>query len=198
MEALAGSAAREYLDMQDKRVMAASAILKSSPADLVSRLESLMDERKKLERELAEAKKALAMGSGTASGQSDVEVVNGINFLSRVMGDMDSKTLKGMVDENKSTIGSGVVVLLSTNDEGKASLYVGVTADLTAKLSAVDLVRAGSAILGGKGGGGRPDMAQAGGPDGAKATEALASRPARIRHGIQCRTLDSEWQEYRR
>jgi alanyl-tRNA synthetase len=180
MEALAGSAAREYLGMQDKRVMAASAILKSSPADLVARIESLMDERKQLERDLAEAKKNLALGGGGAGAASDVQVVNGVKFMTRILGDMDSKTLKGLVDENKSTLGSGVVALLSTNDEGKASLYVGVTADLTSKLSAVDLVRAGSAVLGGKGGGGRPDLAQAGGPDGAKAAEAFAAIGALI------------------
>jgi alanyl-tRNA synthetase len=95
--------------------------------------------------------------------------------MSRMLGDMDSKMLKGLVDENKSSLGSGVIALISTNDEGKASLYVGVTPDLTAKFSAVDLVRAGAAALGGKGGGGRPDMAQAGGPDGAKSQDALAA-----------------------
>jgi alanyl-tRNA synthetase len=147
LEALAGAAAREYLEQQDKRVIAAAAILKTSPSEMLSRIESLVDERKKLERELAEAKKAL--------------------------GDMDSKDMKSLVDESKAKLGSGVVALVSTNAEGRASLYVGVTADLTAKLSAVDLVRAGAAMLGGKGGGGRPDLAQAGGPDAGKAAEAL-------------------------
>ncbi len=103
------------------------------------------------------------------------ETINGIKFMKRILGDMDSKDMKGLVDDGKAKLGSGVVALLSTNDEGRASLYVGVTADLTAKLSAVDLVRAGAAVLGGKGGGGRPDLAQAGGPDGGKAEEALAA-----------------------
>ena len=101
--------------------------------------------------------------------------------MKRILGDMDSKDMKGLVDEGKAKLGSGVVALISTNDEGRASLYVGVTADLTAKLSAVDLVRAGAAVLGGKGGGGRPDLAQAGGPDAGKADEALAAVGALLR-----------------
>jgi alanyl-tRNA synthetase len=173
LEALAGPAAREYLEQQDKRVAAAAAILKTSPAELVTRLESLMDERKKLERELAEVKKALALGGGAAAGEGEVETIKGIKFMRRVLGEMDSKDMKGLVDEGKARLGSGVVALVSANGEGRASLYVGVTADLTAKLNAVDLVRAGAALLGGKGGGGRPDLAQAGGPDAGKAAEAL-------------------------
>ena len=181
LEALAGPAARDYLEQQDKRVAAAAALLKTSPAELVSRLESLVDERKKLERELAEAKKALALGGGAKAGDSDVETINGTKFMKRILGDMDSKDMKGLVDDGKARLGSGVVALLSTNSEGRASLYVGVTADLTAKLSAVDLVRAGAAVLGGKGGGGRPDLAQAGGPDAGKADEALAAVGALLR-----------------
>ncbi len=175
LEALAGPAARDYLEQQDKRVAAAAALLKTTPSELVSRVESLVDERRKLERELAEAKKALALGGGASAGDNDVETISGIKFMKRVMGDMDSKDMKGLVDESKAKLGSGVVALLSTNAEGRASLYVGVTADLTSKLSAVDLVRAGAAVLGGKGGGGRPDLAQAGGPDAGKADEALAA-----------------------
>jgi alanyl-tRNA synthetase len=173
LEALAGPAAREYLEQQDKRVAAAAAILKTSPAELVTRLESLVDERKKLERELAEAKKALALGGGAAAGKGEVETIKGIKFMRRVLGEMDSKDMKGLVDEGKARLGSGVVALVSANGEGRASLYVGVTADLTAKLNAIDLVRTGAALLGGKGGGGRPDLAQAGGPDAGKAAEAL-------------------------
>jgi alanyl-tRNA synthetase len=172
MEALAGDAARDYLNLQDRRVNAAASVLKTSPSDLVSRIEAMLDERKKLERELTETKKALATG-GAKSGSSDVKTVNGVKLMTRILGDMDSKTLKGLVDDSKADLGSGVVALVSTNAEGKASLYVGVTPDLVTKISAVDLVRAGAAVLGGKGGGGRPDLAQAGGPDGAKAAEAL-------------------------
>ena len=181
LEALAGPAARDYLEQQDKRVAAAAALLKTTPSELVSRVESLVDERKKLERELAEAKKALALGGGATAGASDIETINGIKFMKRILADMDSKDMKGLVDDGKSKLGSGVVALLSTNGEGRASLYVGVTADLTTKLSAVDLVRAGAAVLGGKGGGGRPDLAQAGGPDAGKAEEALASVGALLR-----------------
>ncbi len=173
LEALAGSAAREYLDLQDKRVAAAAAMLRTAPSELVSRIESLIDERKKLERELAEAKKALALGGGAAADEAQVETIKGIKFMRRVLGDMDSKDMKGLVDESKVRLGSGVVALVSANGEGRASLYVGVTADLTSKLNAVDLVRAGASVLGGKGGGGRPDLAQAGGPDAGKASEAL-------------------------
>ena len=106
--------------------------------------------------------------------------MNGVKFMTRILGDMDSKSLKGLVDDCKAKVVSGVVALLSTNPEGKASLYVGVTADLTSKLSAVDLVRAGAVVLGGKGGGGRPDLAQAGGPDGSKAEAALEAIKAAV------------------
>jgi alanyl-tRNA synthetase len=180
LEALAGPAARDYLEQQDKRVSAAAALLKTTPAELVSRVESLVDERRKLERELAEAKKALALGGGASAGDRDVETINGVKFMTRILGDMDSKDMKGLVDDGKTKLGSGVVALLSTNAEGRASLYVGVTADLTSKFSAVDLVRAGAAVLGGKGGGGRPDLAQAGGPDAGKADEVLAAIRAAI------------------
>ena len=180
MEALAGAAAREYLDLQDARVQAAASVLKTSPAELVARIESLVDERKKLERDLAEAKKALALGGSASASDADVQMVNGTKYMTRILKDMDAKVLKGLIDESKAKIGSGVVALLSVGNDGKAGLYVGVTADLTAKISAVDLVRAGSAVLGGKGGGGRPDMAQAGGPDGTKAEAALAAIRAAI------------------
>ncbi len=173
MEALAGAAAREYLEQQDARVTAAAAVLKTSPSELLARIESLVDDRKKLERDLAEAKRSLALGGGKSSGEQDTQVVNGVKFMTRILGEMDPKALKGLVDDCKVAIVSGVVAILSRSEDGKAGLYVGVTNDLTAKLSAVDLVRAGSAVLGGKGGGGRPDMAQAGGPDASKAEAAL-------------------------
>jgi alanyl-tRNA synthetase len=175
VEALAGPAARAYLAEQDRRVQAAAAVLKTSPSDLINRIESLMDERRKLERELAEAKKALAMGGGTAAGDDGVSEVNGIKFMARILKGISPNDLKGVVDEGKAKLGSGVVALIGLNDEGRAGLIVGVTNDLTSRFSAVDLVRAGSAVLGGKGGGGRPDMAQAGGPDASKADEALAA-----------------------
>jgi alanyl-tRNA synthetase len=180
MEALAGNAARDYLNLQDKRVNAAASVLKTSPSDLVARIETMMDERKKLERELAEARKSAAMGGGAAGAPSDIETVNGVKIMVRMVGDMDSKALKGLVDESKTALGSGVVVLISTNAEGKASLFVGATADQTRSNNSVDLVRAGSAVLGGKGGG-RPDLAQGGGPDGAKVPDAIAAIKALIK-----------------
>ncbi len=180
LEALTGEAAREYLNQQDRRVTAAAAVLKTSPAELLGRIEAMVEERRKLERELAEAKKIMARGGGKATEDSNVEVVNGIKLLTRIMGDMDAKTLKGLVDEHKISLGSGIVAFANTNAEGKASIYVGVTPDLTGKFSAVDLVKTGSIALGGKGGGGRPDLAQAGGPDGSKLKEALAAIRAQV------------------
>jgi alanyl-tRNA synthetase len=180
VEALAGPAARAYLEEQDRRVQAAAAALKTSPADVVTRIEALMDERRKLERELAEAKRALALGGGTAAGDDGISDVNGVKFMGRVVKGIAPNDLKGMIDDGKSKIGSGVVAIIGINDEGRASANVGVTGDMTGRFNAVDLVRLASAALGGKGGGGRPDMAQAGGPDGAKADEALAAVKAAI------------------
>ncbi len=173
MEALVGNAARAYFEAQDRRVSQAAAALKVAPAELVNRVESLLDDKKRLERELSEAKKALAMGGGSKNEDAG-EVINGTAVVLRILNGIDVKDLKGLVDEAKTKLGSGVVGLIGLAEDSKAALVVGVTADLTSRFSAVDLVRGGSAILGGKGGGGRPDMAQAGGPDGAKAEEALA------------------------
>jgi alanyl-tRNA synthetase len=175
IEALAGPAARAYLEEQDRRVQAAAAALKAPASEIVTRIESLMDERRKLEKELAEAKKQLAMGGGAKGGDEGISEVNGVKLMARVLKGISPNDMKGLVDEGKAKLGSGVVALVGLNDEGRAGLVVGVTNDLTARFSAIDLVRAGAAALGGKGGGGRPDMAQAGGPDGEKAEEALAA-----------------------
>jgi len=180
IEALAGPAARAYLEEQDKRVQAVAAALKSSPAEIVTRVEALMDERRKLERELAEAKKQLALGGGSSSGDDGISEVNGIKFMARVLKGIAPNDLKGLIDDGKAKLGSGVIALIGVNDEGRAGLIVGVTSDLTSRFNAVDLVRAGTAVLGGKGGGGRPDMAQAGGPDAAKADEAIAAIKAKL------------------
>ena len=181
IEALAGSAARAYLEEQDRRVQAAAAALKAPASEIVTRIESLMDERRKLERELAEAKKQLAMGGGAKGGGDEgISEVNGIKLMARVVKGISPNDMKGLVDEGKARLGSGIVALVGLNDEGRAGLVVGVTNDLVSRFNAVDLVRAGAAVLGGKGGGGRPDMAQAGGPDGAKAEEALAAVKAAL------------------
>ncbi|MEY3082325.1 MAG: alanine--tRNA ligase [Pseudomonadota bacterium] len=180
IEALAGSAARAYLEEQDRRVLAAAAALKAPASEIVSRIETLMDDRRKLERELAEAKKQLAMGGGKGGGDEGISEVNGIKLMARVLKGISPNDMKGLVDEGKAKLGSGVVALVGINDEGRAGLVVGVTNDLVSRFNAVDLVRAGAAVLGGKGGGGRPDMAQAGGPDGGKAEEALAAVKAAL------------------
>jgi len=181
IEALAGPAARAYLEEQDRRVQAAAAALKAPASEIVSRIETLMEERRKLERELADAKKQIAMG-GSAKGGGDegISEVNGIKLMARVVKGISPNDMKGLVDEGKARLGSGVVALVGLNDEGRAGLVVGVTNDLVSRFSAIDLVRVGAAVLGGKGGGGRPDMAQAGGPDGAKADEALAAVKAAL------------------
>ena len=172
IEAMTGEGARLYMEEQMGYGRAAADSLKIPPADLVTRVSSLMAERKKLERQLAEAKKQLAMGGGTAGAPAGPESVNGVNFIGRVVEGVGGKDLRGLIDEAKTQMGSGVAAFIGVND-GKAALAVGVTDDLKDRLGAVDLVKAGAAAVGGKGGGGRPDFAQAGGPDGASAQAAL-------------------------
>jgi len=180
IEALTGETAREYLSTQDERVKQLASILKVQPDDVLTRVEGLMDERRKLERELADTKKKLAMGGGGSAADQGVRDVNGVKFLGRVISGVEPRDLKSMADEGKKTAGSGIVTLIGVSEDGKASAVVAVTDDLTGRFSAVDLVRIASQALGGKGGGGRPDMAQAGGPDGAKADEALEAVAAAL------------------
>lgn len=172
MEALTGEAARRYLEEQDERVKAIASALKSSPADALSRVTALMDERRKLERELTEARKQLALGGANAGGAQS-ETVNGVGFIGKVVTGVSPRDLKPLADDAKKTVGSGIVTFIGVSEDGKASAVVGVTDDLVGKFSAVDLVKIASAALGGAGGGGRPDMAQAGGPDGTKAEAAI-------------------------
>ncbi|MCO5084159.1 MAG: alanine--tRNA ligase [Rhizobiaceae bacterium] len=180
IEALTGIAARQHLDEQDRRLKAVAAALKVGPGDVLGRVEALMEERKKLERELTEARKKLALGGGSSGASADQgESVAGVGFLGKVVSGVAPKDLKGLADEGKKSLGSGVVVFVGDAD-GKASVVVAVTEDLTSRFSAVDLVRLASAALGGQGGGGRPDMAQAGGPDASKANEAIAAVKAAI------------------
>ncbi len=180
IEAVTGESALAYLADQDERVKSLASTLKVQPADVVSRVEALMDERRKLERELADAKRKLAMGGGQGGSVDAVRDVNGVKFLGKAISGVDPKDLKGLADEAKASLGSGVVALIGVSEDGKASAVVAVTEDLVGRASAVDLVRIASAALGGKGGGGRPDMAQAGGPDGAKADEALEAIAAAL------------------
>jgi alanyl-tRNA synthetase len=176
LEALTGKAARKSANHLGQLAKAASAELKVSLEDMPDRLAQVLEERRKLERELSEARKKLAMGGGARSDGADgVRMVGDVKLLARAVSGIDIKDLKSLADEGKKQLGSGVVALVATSEDGKASIVVGVTPDLVARFSAVDLVRKASAVLGGKGGGGKPDMAQAGGPDGAKADAALAA-----------------------
>ena len=171
VEALTGATARQHLVEQDRRVRDIAAKLRVRPDKSVSRVDALIEERRRLDRELAEAKKKLAMG-GPAEGAPAVRQIGAINLMARAVEGVAPKDLRGLVDQGKKQVGSGVVAIIGVSD-GKAGLVVGVTDDLTDRISAVDLARLGSEALGGKGGGGRPDLAQAGGPDGSRAGAAL-------------------------
>jgi alanyl-tRNA synthetase len=179
LEALTGEAARRHLRKESVALDEMAATLKAPVAELPARVASLVEERRKLERELADARRKLAMGGGAGEGEA-AKTVAGIPFLGRVLKDVPAKDLKPLVDEAKAKIGSGVVAFVAVDESDRASIVVGVTADRTGTANAVELVRAGSAVLGGKGGGGRPDMAQAGGPDGANADAALAAVEAAL------------------
>jgi alanyl-tRNA synthetase len=182
IEAVAGAAAEEHVRHQGQLLADAAAVLKVRPEDLPARLQALVDGQRKIERELSDARKALALagGGGSAAQPADeIRDVGGVKLIGRVLNGVPGKDLKGMADEFKKKLGSGVVALIGVED-GKASAVVGVTDDLSKSLSAVELVKAGVAALGGKGGGGRPDMAQGGGPDVAKAPDALKAIEAAL------------------
>ncbi len=183
IEALTGAAARKHLTEQEKRLRAVAMALKSRPEDAAERVQVLVEERRRLERDLAEARKKLAMGGGGKGVDGEVREVGSIRFLGRTVAGIPPRDLKGLVDAGKRTVGSGVVAFVGVADDGKAGIVVGVTDDLIQRFSAIDLVRAGAEALGGKGGGGRPDMAQAGGPDGAQADKALAAIEAALAGG---------------
>ena len=173
IEALAGETAETHALEQDNLLDRVAQELKTSADDVPGRVQGLLDERKKLEREISDLRRKLATGGGGASdGGGDVSEIAGLKYAPRVMKGIPGKELKSMADEIKKQIGSGITAIVSV-DDGKASIVVGVTDDVTERVSAVDLVRVGSAALGGKGGGGRPDMAQAGGPNGSAAQAAV-------------------------
>jgi alanyl-tRNA synthetase len=183
LEALTGRAARKAANATVQAAQAvAGDLLRVSMADMPARVTQLLDERKKLERELAEAKKKLAMGGGATRGAEPegLRAVGDVTLLARAVEGIDLKDLRSLADEGKKQVGSGVVAIVGKTDDGKAGIVVGVTADLTKRFNAVELVRAGAMALGGKGGGGRPDMAQAGGPDGSKADAALKAIEAAL------------------
>jgi alanyl-tRNA synthetase len=178
IEALTGEGARQWLVGREDALKSTASLLRTTPEDVEARVAALLDERKKLERELAEAKKALALSGAGAGGAAQAETadeeVGGVKFSGQIIDGLDAKELRGLLDQAKQRLGSGVAVLVAVN-EGRASIAAAVTEDLVGTISAVDLVRAGVEALGGKGGRGRPDKAQGGGPDGAKAADALAA-----------------------
>ncbi len=183
IEAKTRDDARTRLTADSRSLADLARLLRVAPAEAAGRLEALIDDKRKLERELAEARRKLAMGGGDVPAQTGAEgsTVAGIPVIFRTTDGLEAKDLKPLADEAKARLASGVVAIANSSPEGKASIVVAVTPDLTSRFSAVELVRAGSAALGGKGGGGRPDMAQAGGPDGAKTREALAAVEEAIR-----------------
>ncbi len=182
IEALTGRAARKAAAHQGHLLKSLAAELKAPVEDIPARLGALLEERKKLERDLSDACRKLAMGGGaaTAGGSDGVREVSGVKLMARAVSGIDLKDLRSLADEGKKRVGSGVVAIVGTTDDGKAGIVVGVTADLTSRFNAVELVRKGAEALGGKGGGGRPDMAQAGGPDGSKADAALSAIAAAL------------------
>jgi alanyl-tRNA synthetase len=200
IEAMTGAAARRHLAGESRKLRELAALLKVPVGEIDVRLSQLVDERKRLDRDLAEAKKKLAMGGGermTAQMAADtsnrglegvgpmrgVRRVGDFNLFTRTVSGVDLKDLRSLADEGKKLVGSGVVAIVALNEEGRAGIVVGVTADLTKRFDAVALVKKGAEALGGKGGGGRPDMAQAGGPDGSKAEAALEAIAAAIGAG---------------
>ncbi|WP_201830240.1 alanine--tRNA ligase [Microvirga zambiensis] len=180
LEAMTGEAARRHLTDESRRLREVAGLLKTPVDEVSARLAALLEERRKLERDLAEARRKIAMGGGSAGGDDPVKDVAGIKLMARAVTGVEMKDLKSLADEGKKRLGSGVVAIVGVAEDGKAGIVVGVTEDLTAKVDAVALVRVGSEKLGGKGGGGRRDMAQAGGPDGAQAEAALAAIEAAL------------------
>jgi alanyl-tRNA synthetase len=177
IEALTGPAAFDYLSQQDSRMGAVAMELNAQPVDVLDRVKALKDDRKKLENEVAQLRRELAMAGGASAPEA--AEVNGIAFHAQALSGVTGKDLAGIIDEHKARLGSGAVLLIA-DAGGKAAVAAGVTDDLTDKISAVDLVRAATPVLGGKGGGGRPDFAQGGGADASKAEEAIAAAKAVI------------------
>jgi alanyl-tRNA synthetase len=171
LEALTGDDARRHLDEQDRRLKAVASALKTPPAEVLPRIEQLLEERKKLERDLREANKKLALGGG-GSGEG-AEMIGSIKFAGKVVTGVEPRDLKPLASEALLALGSGIAVFIGVSGEGKASAVAGVSPDLTPSHSAIDLVKLAAVALGGSGGGGRPDMAQAGGPDGSRADAAI-------------------------
>jgi alanyl-tRNA synthetase len=181
IEALTGTGARHELNKFRNELRAVAGELKAPIAEIAARTAAVLDERKRLERELSDAKKKLAMGGGAkGDGADGVRTVGNIKLMARAVEGIELKDLRSLADEGKKKVGSGIVAIVGVSGDGKAGIVVGVTDDLVTRFNAVDLVRKGAEVLGGKGGGGRPDMAQAGGPDGSKADAALKAIEAAV------------------
>jgi alanyl-tRNA synthetase len=184
IEALTATAARHNANNLTRIAKAAAAELRAPIDELPARLGALIDERKRLERDLAEAKKKLAMGGSGSSeagdGADGVRKVGDVKLMARAVEGIELKDLRSLADDGKKKLGSGVVAIVGVSADGKAGIVVGVTNDLVTRFNAIDLARKGAEALGGKGGGGRPDMAQAGGPDGSKAQAAIAAIEAAL------------------
>jgi alanyl-tRNA synthetase len=179
IEALTGNYARHHANDTIQIAKNAAAELRTPLDDMPARIAALMEERKKLERDLSDARKKLAMGAGASASNgpsaAGIREVGNVKLMARSVEGIEMKDLKSLADDGKKQLGSGVVAIVGVTGDGKAGVVVGVTSDLTSRYNAVDLARVASVVLGGKGGGGRPDMAQAGGPDGAKAGAALSA-----------------------
>jgi alanyl-tRNA synthetase len=183
IEALTATAARHNANNLVRIAKSAAAELRTPVDELPARLGTLIDERKRLERDLSEAKKKLAMGGGhseAGAGADGVRKIGDVKLMARAVEGIELKDLRSLADDGKKKLGSGVVAIVGVSADGKAGIVVGVTNDLITRFNAIDLARKGAEALGGKGGGGRPDMAQAGGPDGSKAQAAIAAIEAAL------------------
>jgi len=183
IEALTATAARHNANNLARIAKTAAAELRTTVDELPARIGTLIEERKRLERDLSEAKKKLAMGGGhgEAGASADgVRKVGDVKLMARAVEGIELKDLRSLADDGKKKLGSGVVAIVGVSADGKAGIVVGVTNDLVTRFNAIDLARKGAEVLGGKGGGGRPDMAQAGGPDGSKAQAAIAAIEAAL------------------
>ena len=175
LEALTAKGARQHARTNANLVAGVADALHVGPHEVFTRIEALQENLKKAERALSDANKKLALGGGGSAPASADETVNGVTYVGRAVEGISAKDVKGLVDTEKKRIGSGVVTVVLKGDDGRGTVAVGVTEDLTSKYSAGDLIKLATVALGGQGGGGRPDMAQGGGPDGAKGPEAIAA-----------------------
>ena len=171
IEAVTQKGARQWMSSRDKQLSDVASMLKASPEQVSERVAQLLEERKKLDKDVSELRRKLASGGGSGNAQQ-AEPIGNVSFIGKLLDDVPAKDLKPLADELKSAGGALVIALISRN-EGKASIVVCVSEDAVSDFDAVSLVRVGSQALGGKGGGGRPDMAQAGGPDASKAQDAI-------------------------